>query len=597
MSGQDPQTLEASGSRDSSPDFAALHARASRRRLLIFGGVATLLLLGGGAALVSAQRAARNDLEATIAGLRACLLGGPLDRRETPSLRFRRLQLHALSRPEAERLASGNKLWPFSCREGAGRTLDLLKASATEADQQSLTALVALLSDGTAVSKDASTAIDAALPVLDAAFAAAIPKAPQPLPPTPNSVDSLADTVGLSKKGLSRSFTEDNPGLSLPVLIDEEDLPAPLFCTFLASREDADCRSLTELTQVHGHGLRLLGTSDPDAPNLVFAGKRGSEGVFVVGSATPIDRMYSYGGYSSRDGAVSVLGWDEAARGIVLTQKSGALSPIRTALKPNFRVGNFFYGSQLLWDQVLVRGITPDNERRLFVLPLAQKDKHSFELVDIGELPEPGLIRPGEEQQPHLTGCRSEKATVIRVRGDRSDFLTFRIGGAFGKPVEAPPSGVLGCYGTTATIVHVSHGSSGSTRLYHDTCTSAGCVRAVLNSEALDGSSSELRPREPSDVAAVDLEGKLLAVWLAGERGGLRMRIGEPEKFAHSKDVVVLDDRVSGHKTCRDSTILGFRLYSRERFAVLLLSTMAGVHAFRIAPDGAIKPWNLKLQK
>jgi hypothetical protein len=348
---------------------------------------------------------------------------------------------------------------------------------------------------------------------------------------------------------------------------------------------------------VHGHGLRLLGTSDPDAPNLVFAGKRGSEGVFVIGAEAPVDRMYSYGGYSSREGVISVLGWDEAARGMVLTQKTAALAAVRTPLKPNFRVGNFFYGSQLLWDQVLVRGITPDDERRLFVLPLSQKDKHSFELVDIGELPEPGLIRPGEEQQPHLTGCRTEKATVIRVRGNSSDFLTFRINGRFSEPVEASASGVLGCYGTTATIVQVRHGSGGSTRLYHDTCTSAGCVRAVLGGEALDGSSSDLRPREPSDVAAVDLEGKLLAVWLAGERGGLRMRIGEPDKFAHAPDVVVLDDHIFEHKTCRDGTILGFRLYSRERFAMLLLSTMAGVHAFRIDPDGGIKPWHLKLKK
>jgi hypothetical protein len=29
-------------------------------------------------------------------------------------------------------------------------------------------------------------------------------------------------------------------------------------------------------------------------------------------------------------------------------------------------------------------------------------------------------------------------------------------------------------------------------------------------------------------------------------------------------------------------------------FAVLLLSSMAGVHAFRITPDGAIKPWRVK---
>ena len=49
-------------------------------------------------------------------------------------------------------------------------------------------------------------------------------------------------------------------------------------------------------------------------------------------------------------------------------------------------------------------------------------------------------------------------------------------------------------------------------------------------------------------------------------------------------------------KDVRASTILGFRLYSRERFAVLLLSTLAGVHAFRIDTEGKLKPWSLKME-
>ncbi|MGC4000748.1 MAG: hypothetical protein QM767_26165 [Anaeromyxobacter sp.] len=304
--------------------------------------------------------------------------------------------------------------------------------------------------------------------------------------------------------------------------------------------------------------------------------------------------MYSYGGYSAKDGSVAVLGWDPEAKTMVLTQKSGENPPSRTPLKPNFQVGNYFYGSQLLWDQVLVRGITPNQERRLFALPLNQKDKSSFSLVDIGELPEPGLIREGEEEQPHLTGCRTDRMTVIRVRGRDSDFLTFRIGDRYTDPVFASPWGVLGCHGTTATVVSVEHGKGGNTRMYHDTCTSAGCVRVAVNGDALDGKASDLRPAEPEDVAAVDLDGKLLAIWRAGEFGGLRMRMGEPDKFAHAPSTVIFDDRISDGKATKDSTLLAFRLYSREHFAMLLLSTMAGVHAFRIEPDGTVKPWPLK---
>jgi hypothetical protein len=161
-------------------------------------------------------------------------------------------------------------------------------------------------------------------------------------------------------------------------------------------------------------------------------------------------------------------------------------------------------------------------------------------------------------------------------------------------PVHAPTRGTLGCHGTTATLVR-AQGAGSNTRLFHDVCTSAGCTHAELKVEALDKGSSDLRPQDPEDVTAVDLAGKLLVVWIAGERGGLRMRLAPPDTFSRADDVLVLDDHVLGGKNARESTILGFRLYSRERFAVLLLSTLSGVHAFRIDPDGSLKPWKVKL--
>jgi hypothetical protein len=369
-------------------------------------------------------------------------------------------------------------------------------------------------------------------------------------------------------------------------------MQAPLLCVFRNAGSGAKCRSLTELSAIHGHGLRLLGTSDEASPTLIFAGKRGSEGVFVAGASAPLEKLYSYGGYVSADGHAWVLGFDEAAKGMVLVDKAGSNPTARTPLKPNFQVGNFFYGSQLLWDQVLVRGVTPDNERRLFAMQIGKSDASAFEPVDIGELPEPGLIRPGEEGQPHLTGCRSEHATVVRVRGRRNDQITFRINGAFSQPVPAPTWGVLGCHGTTATMVTAGFSAAGS-RLYHASCTSAGCVQTELKPETLDNNSADLRPVDERDVQAVDLGGKLLAVWLAGERGGLRMRMAAPELFQREPAQVLFDDHVVAGKNAAASTLLGFRLYSREHFAVLLLSSMAGVHAFRIDRDGSVKPFEV----
>jgi hypothetical protein len=57
---------------------------------------------------------------------------------------------------------------------------------------------------------------------------------------------------------------------------------------------------------------------------------------------------------------------------------------------------------------------------------------------------------------------------------------------------------------------------------------------------------------------------------------------------------VLFDDHVLEQRNADASTLLGFRLYSREGFAVLLLSSMAGLHAFRIDPSGTVAPFEVK---
>ena len=460
-------------------------------------------------------------------------------------------------------------------------------------DWAKLDKLTKFLGDPASSSKDASAVLEPALAMLDAAIPGPVPS-DKPIADAVLNVDTLARVPPVSKRGtaLSQSYTEDNPGLALPILITEESLQAPLLCSF-SSGNTASCDSLESLASVKGHGLRMLGTSDASSQSLIFAGRRGSEGVFVAGDSEPVAKLYSYGGYTSADGTISVLGWDIDNRNIVLVRKPPGKAPEHTTLKPNFRVGNYFYSSQLLWDQVLVRGITPDNERRLFTLPLNSQGTNSFEMVDIGELTEPGVIRRGEEEAPHITGCRTKTATIVRVRGNSDDFITFEVNGKFSMPVFAPTSGVLGCHGTTATLVTTGYAKSG-TRLYHTACTSAGCNNRTLKAAALDRGLIEMRPESVEDVQAVDLAGKLLTVWRAGSRGGLRMRIAKPELFEKSPDTVLFDDLIDKHKLTDISTLLGFRLYSREDFAVLLLSSMAGLHAYRISPDGSVKPFTVK---
>ena len=575
---------------DSSPDFAAQRKR--QRRMLLAIGVVAVVVVGGGIAVAGAV-AHHNEVQATnaaVGNLQGCLFRQPLAQGETASVRFRRLQLGtvgAVTHPPPD------KAWPSVCSQPARVVLDIVKGGgSSEADIKAISDLATQLDAQGSVLADLSGPIDAAAAIALRLAPFAAPASSDPLPPKALfTVDDLRSVAPLSKDGtsLGSTFTEDNPGLSLPVLIDDKDMPeAPLLCTFRESAATASCRSLKGLRTAAQQGLRLLGTSEESVDPLVFAGRRGSEGVYSAKTGQSIDALYSYGGYARADGSFAILGWDEKAAKLVLSRQQGGDPAQRLRLVPDFHVGNYFYGSQLLWDQILVRGVTKSNERRLFVLPVDGTSAKGFAPADVGELSEPGLIGGGEEEIAHITGCRTRDLVVVRVRGTRDDFLTFRIGGHFSAPVPVPPQGLLGCYGSSASLVFVH-----SQRIEHDACTSAGCTETRLSRKDIDRDwpYGDRDASDESRLAAVDLAGNLLVVWAAGERGGVRMRIAKPGLFAGAQDAVLLDDLVAGGKVGGESTLLGFRLFAREKFAVLLLSTVAGLHALRIDPDGSVKPW------
>ena len=572
---------------DSTPDFAGANRR--RRRTLAIGAGVGLAVIAAGAAvaITAAQHAQAQAVSAATTQLDTCLFQQPLEASESPGMRFRRLQLGAVA--GAERPAA-DKAWPGACAQPARRVLDAMRAAgASDADVKAVAELARLLDDPGAVLADLTAPVDAATAAVSRLAPAVAVSGGDPLPPRALlTVDDLRAVKPLSKDGtsLGRTFTEDNPGLSLPVLIDDKDLPdAPLLCTFRESAATASCRSLRGLVADPKQGMRLLGTSDEDAEPLVFAGRRGSEGIFAASTGRQVDALYSYGGYAKSDGSSAILGWDEKASKLVLSRQHGADPAQRVKLVPDFRVGNYFYGSQLLWDRVLVRGVTKSNQRRLFVLAVDDADARGFAPADVGELAEPGLIAYGDEETAHITGCRTPDMVVVRVRGTSDDFLTFRTGDHFSAPVPVPPEGLLGCHGSTATLV-LARGRS----VEHDACTSAGCTATRVSARQIDREWpwGDLRNKP---VRAVDLGGSLLAVWAAGDRGGLRMRMAKPDLFAKAKDVVVFDDLVSGGKMAGESTLLGFRLFARGKFAVLLVSTLAGLHALRIDADGSVRPW------
>ena len=69
------------------------------------------------------------------------------------------------------------------------------------------------------------------------------------------------------------------------------------------------------------------------------------------------------------------------------------------------------------------------------------------------------------------------------------------------------------------------------------------------------------------------------------------MKLAAPDAFDHAMEVVVFDDHVRDGSVTAEGTLLGFRLFSREHFALLLVSTVTGLYALRIDPDGMVKLW------
>jgi hypothetical protein len=99
----------------------------------------------------------------------------------------------------------------------------------------------------------------------------------------------------------------------------------------------------------------------------------------------------------------------------------------------------------------------------------------------------------------------------------------------------------------------------------------------------------EFAPRDMK-IDAVDLNGKLLIVWAAGDGGGVRMRLAKPGEFERAADTILFDDLVKDGQVQKLSTLFDLRLFSRDGFAILLLSTVSGVYAIRIDAEGMTTP-------
>jgi hypothetical protein len=214
--------------------------------------------------------------------------------------------------------------------------------------------------------------------------------------------------------------------------------------------------------------------------------------------------------------------------------------------------------------------------------------------VDIGRIDEVGHIEGGAEEEPHLTACRNGSTTVLRAKGWDDTFLYFKRDTWSAAVAAHGQHGLLTCGDNTATITKTWGDRVGAQRFRGGAvvseCTVSECKEHIVDIDKVLASNDDLTPRSRQSIRAIDVSGKLLFVWSAGDRGGVRMRLGAPDQLATAPETILLDDHIRDGVYREESTLVGFELLPFGKSAVLLLGTVEGVYAFMVDADGKPTP-------
>jgi len=569
-------------------------------------GVVSLLLIKHRATQAAAV------VDESWSSLSQCLIGEPLKEGERASMRFRKHQLMAMTQADVRRAPEHGEPWPERCAVFANKLNEALKeAGKAEEGAKDLAhwsgQLATLLKEDGSFWKDISGAIDetwaqsgklrlkaAVLPTA-AGSAAQAEAGPPPL-----TVDTLAATPPVTPKpvALTSVHSQPHPDLRVQLLVDDKQLPkSPFWCTFEEEKEAAHCQTLSDSIVSGGKAdFRLLGTADEDMAPLVFAGTDGSKGIYRADKADFIAEGTSLGGYLRGDGFAAILARDgqrpELIRKVGKSQaRGGSLPSLRV------KVDDAARDVQLLWGHLLARG-TDGGDVWLSAGEVSDRGGPVGNITKVGKLgkvlpkPKKPQRRTEEQLPPRILGCRSDKIIAAAVVEAQATYLTIGQDGQWSEPAEIPElGGVLTCHKKDATLTTVRISTSANrldTAIGHHRCTASKCQHHKMTLKELLVGEHLLVPA--ALIAAVDLKGKLLVVWGAGERGGLRMRLAPAQSIANAPDTIVFDNLVKKGEVQSTSTLIDFRLLPAASFAILLLSTTDGIYAVRIKADGSYAP-------
>lgn len=544
--------------------------RVKPRRWPVLVALAAVIVLGGigaAATLRFTARAEREKEHAAFRSLEECLLGGKPGAGVPPSLAYRRMELQLVVAPPS------TTSWPARCATHAHALHESKRRSGAANEDVRDTAFLAERL-GKVLTDPRGASVYAAVDELWAeaakeGYEPSNAEAGTPAPPLLDA-DALARVAPFSKSRLPlASLRTDRVSSPAPhILVDgARQRREGRLCTLDGST--FRCAALPP--PLDEASLTLLGGAEAGAAPLLFAGG-GQAGIFRA-TGELVAETPSYGGIARADGSIAVVGYDQRASELVLLRAGKGATPKRT---PFALEGVSADRPVALLDDVLVWAPNAGEISVARLLPSGAPLGASAQLTQ-------GALGDVDS----FEACRSREAFFVLVNGSSGSALAVDTGDRW-SPLVPVGDGTLGCSGKEAFLLQqrVRAGGTGSISL--ERCTTAGCQKHTVDLDEVFQQNVELLPKLAP--LALPLDGKLLLVWRAGQRAGLRMRLAPIEHIAAAEDVVLFDDRVQdGHVSDR-SNLLEMRGWSWEGRAVVFLSTTSGVWALAIDGDGKVTP-------
>ena len=597
-------------------EILAAQKRASRRRLAVVAVVLVVLGASVAGALFVLQARAKKAVKVAYGRFAMCTVGQPLGANEKASLRVRAAQLVAMSTPKEQRMSDvGKEAWPTRCSP-------LTQAfAATVRDNDGNAELVAAteklgkaLATETAFSTDLGPLVDDVFAKAKASSLDGERETDVTAPPTVAKAATLAmlpREARLVSPQTTLAGVHASPftDTTLRFIVDEKDSPVgPVSCAIAPGEKEISCARIPAPAAQASPALRMWGTTNDKAHALAFAGDRGKSGIFdAVTGARIVDKLEygAYGATSLADGALAYLVWNEKppSTNIAIVGKDSKSKS--TKVVDRSESGNPYYSSAIFWEWIAYKQVRKGADGiRLVVRSLENRAQDGASLigppVDIGRIDEVGHIEGGTEEDPHLTACRNGTTMVLRAKGRNDTFLYFKRDTWSAAIAAHGQHGVLTCGDNTATITKTWGDRVGAQRFRGGAvvteCTVSGCKEHIVDIDKVLGSNDDLTPREKKDLRAIDVGGKLLVVWSAGDRGGVRMRVSAPKQLATAPETILLDDHIRDDTFRDESTLVGLELLPFGKNAVLLLGTIEGVYAFLVDAEGKLSALPTRMQ-